>query len=227
MHADEHGWILGKSICVHLCVRGTSVVNGFFVSSILFSVVPCWAMQPQVPTQTPTAVSMKLPLPVKKPTLKRAPRATPTFTATAAPTSTSTSLDTPTITPSPTATPTFSMTPTNAQTATATITSTPGVFQFFVSPKPDAEGNLHFKWGTNIPAEQVFVKVFSNGFRIVFGLEFNKGQQPEFLTAGEHETVWDGKDEEKRRMPPGNYLCFIEVRAGGKSYEASGKTDIP
>ena len=38
---------------------------------------------------------------------------------------------------------------------------------------------------------------------------------------------WDGKDEEDRAMPPGNYLCFIVVETEKKDYESSAKTNIP
>ncbi len=63
--------------------------------------------------------------------------------------------------------------------------------------------------------------------RPVVNFEFNKHEKPEYLTAGTHEVVWDGRDEEERPMPPGSYICFISITVGKKTYEASGKTEIP
>jgi len=56
---------------------------------------------------------------------------------------------------------------------------------------------------------------------------FNKDNSPEYLTAGTHEFTWDGKDEQKRPMPPGVYLCFVNARVGNKSYDFGGQTEIP
>jgi flagellar hook assembly protein FlgD len=61
----------------------------------------------------------------------------------------------------------------------------------------------------------------------VWDENFNKDEKPEFLTSGNHETSWNAKDEEDRPMPPGNYLCYISISVGKKTYEASGKTEIP
>jgi flagellar hook assembly protein FlgD len=96
-----------------------------------------------------------------------------------------------------------------------------------VSPKPDSQGQVRFGWGTTIPADEVFIKIYTSGFRIVREFQFNKDQNPENLTAGTHDLGWDGKDEEKRPMSPGVYLCFIDVNVDKKRYETSGKTVIP
>ena len=71
------------------------------------------------------------------------------------------------------------------------------------------------------------MRIYTSGFRLVRDFSFNKIEKPEYLTSGTHEITWDGKDDQMRAMPPGNYLCFISVSVGKKSYEASGKTEIP
>lgn len=166
---------------------------------------------------------------------------TPTFTHTLSPTitytptitSTPTNTPTGTLTPSNTYTPTFTITltptptPTRTPTVTPTATSTPGVFKFSVSPKPDAQGVINFSWGTTIPADEAFLKIYTSGFRVVREFYFNKDENSDYLPAGTHDFSWDGKDDNKRPLPPANYLCFIDVNAGKKKYEASGKTEIP
>ena len=107
------------------------------------------------------------------------------------------------------------------------MTSTPGVFVFSVSPKPDEQGAVRFKWGTTCPADEVFLSIYTSGYRIVRKFGFNKKEKSEFLASGEHEYTWDGRDENKRPMAPGIYLCFIQVNVGKKRYEASGKTEVP
>ena len=129
------------------------------------------------------------------------------------------------MTHTPTATPTKTSSPTPTSTQTATIT--PGVFKFSISPKPDAQGQVHFGWISNIPADQVFLAVYTSGFRVVRRFNFSKDKNPEELTIGSHDLTWDGKDEEGRPMPPGIYLCFIDMNVGKKKYETSGKTEIP
>jgi len=182
---------------------------------------PSWALQFVPPTATPTKAPAATPVPKPKLPKVLPPTATPTQTLTATP------IDTPT--PEGTATPTFSptVTPTLTPTATWTVTPTPGVFQFQVSPRPDKEGKVHFQWGTNVPADEVYLKVYSSGFRVVHGFEFSKERQPGLLSPGAHEVTWDGRDEQGRKMPPGDYFCFIDVRAGGKRYEATGRVEIP
>lgn len=71
------------------------------------------------------------------------------------------------------------------------------------------------------------VKVFTSGFRMVRQFSFDLHQQKENLLPGPHEMTWNGKDEQDRPMPPGNYLCFILVETDKKDFEASGKTNIP
>jgi len=110
---------------------------------------------------------------------------------------------------------------------TPTLTSTPGVFKFFVSPKPEVDGNIKFQWGTTVSAQEINVKVFTSGFRLVRQFSFDKHQHNENLSPGEHEMSWDGRDEQNRAMPPGNYLCFIIVETENKNYDASAKTNIP
>jgi len=112
-------------------------------------------------------------------------------------------------------------------TITLTPTSTPGVFKFDVSPKPDAQGRISFGWEVNIPADRVYLKIYSSGFRLARDFEFSKIDSPDYLTRGPHLFYWDGKDEQTRRMPPGNYLCFIDINVKKKVYEASSKTEIP
>jgi flagellar hook assembly protein FlgD len=133
---------------------------------------------------------------------------------------------TPTLTPTPTHTPTYTYTPTYTKTFTPTNTSTPGVFKFKVSPLPEG-GQIKFQWGTTVPADEVYLKIYTSGFRLVREFHFTSTYGPENLTGGTHEMGWDGKDEEGRPMPPGNYLCFIDINVGKKRYEASGKTEIP
>jgi len=101
------------------------------------------------------------------------------------------------------------------------------VFQFKVSPKPDSQGRISFSWGVNIPADRVFLKIYSSGFRLARDFEFNKLDSPDYLTKGAHEFFWDAKDEQGRPMPPGSYLCFIDINVKKKVYEASSKTMIP
>jgi flagellar hook assembly protein FlgD len=101
------------------------------------------------------------------------------------------------------------------------------VFLFKVSPKPDPQKNVGFKWGANLAADRVFLKIFSSGFRLVRSFEFTKVDSPDFLTKGPHEFKWDGKDEQNRPMPPGSYFCFIDINVKKKTYEASSKTEIP
>lgn len=76
-------------------------------------------------------------------------------------------------------------------------------------------------------AREVDVKVFTSGFRIVRQFSFDQHVQKENLIAGPHDMTWNGKDEQDRAMPPGNYLCYILVQTDKKDYEASGKTNIP
>jgi FlgD Ig-like domain len=177
------------------------------------------AVTQESPASTPTAVA--LPVPGRHPA--------PVLTPTATPSPTSTPLATPTGTRSPsmTPTPTATRTPTLTPTVTPTPTSTPGVFQFEVSPKPDGQGRIHFAWGTTVPADQVYLWIYTSGFRLVEDFNFNKKKQPENLSLGRHEITWDGKDSQGRRMPPGTYLCFISIHVGDKHYEASGKTEVP
>ena len=86
---------------------------------------------------------------------------------------------------------------------------------------------IHFKWGTTVPADEVFISIYTSGYRVVRKFSFNKDQNPEYLTPGDHEYTWNGMDEKKRPLAPGIYLCFINVHVGKKHYEASGKTEIP
>lgn len=179
----------------------------------------------QTPTNTPTALFTLTPALTATATPTVA--GTATFTLTSTPTATGTL--TPSVTPTSTDTATFTATPTptHTLTPTPTATSTPGVFQFTVSPKPDGQGQVHFSWGTTIPADEAFLKIYTSGFRVVREFVFNRKENPEFLPAGVHDFTWDGKDEQKRAMAPGTYLCFINVNVGKKRYEASGKTEIP
>jgi flagellar hook assembly protein FlgD len=110
---------------------------------------------------------------------------------------------------------------------TPTATSTPGIFKFKVSPKPEADGQIKFQWETTMKAKEVDVKIFTSGFRIVRQFSFDQHHQTDNLKAGSHDMAWNGKDEEDRPMPPGVYLCFILVQTAEKDYEASGKTNIP
>jgi flagellar hook assembly protein FlgD len=167
------------------------------------------------------------------------PAKTPTITSTPTITFTPTITNTPTITPTgtiPTNTPTNSptatgtqptKTPTNSPTATATATSTPGIFVFKVSPKPEPDGKIKFQWEATMKAKEVDVKVFTSGFRMVQQFSFDPHNQADNLKTGPHEVAWDGKDDQQRPMPPGDYLCFILVQTDKKDYEASGKTEIP
>jgi len=82
-------------------------------------------------------------------------------------------------------------------------------------------------WGTTAPAKEAYLRVYTSGFRMVWDENFNKDEHPEFLGAGTHETTWNGKDDQGRPMPPGSYICFISVTVGKKSYESSGKTEMP
>ncbi len=126
-------------------------------------------------------------------------------------------------TPTNTATRTFTSTP----TSTPTLTSTPGVFQFSVSPELDVNGKIQFNWGSTIQSEEVSIKIYTSGFRLVRAFSFDKREHPENLDAGIHDLTWDGRDEGGHPMPTGNYFCFININAGKKTYEASGRTNIP
>jgi hypothetical protein len=191
------------------------------------------ATGPAAPTPAAVWTPENSPTPVFTPTPEFSATVTSTGTNTAIFTSTATFTATGTLTPSDTPTPTstdthtVTLTPTITSTPTATATSTPGIFQFSVSPKPDGQGQIRFAWGTTVPADEVFLKIYSSGFRIVHEFHFTPKDKPEFLASGGHEAVWDGKDEQRRPMPPGTYLCFINVNVGKKRYEASGKTEIP
>jgi len=110
---------------------------------------------------------------------------------------------------------------------TPTGTPTPGVFKFNVSPKPETDGKIKFQWGTTIKAREINIKIFTSGFRLVEQFSFDKQAHSENLSAGEHEMSWDGKDEQGRAMPSGNYLCFVVIETEKKDYEASAKTNIP
>ena len=77
------------------------------------------------------------------------------------------------------------------------------------------------------PSDEVHLNIYTSGFRIVRNFIFDRDQKPEFLQAGTHEFIWDGKDDMGRWMPPGTYLSFIEMNLGKKRYEASGKTELP
>ncbi len=110
---------------------------------------------------------------------------------------------------------------------TPTLTSTPGVVWFTVSAKPEPDGKIKFKWDSTFKAKEVDVKIFTTGFRLVRQFNYDKHEHGENLNPGEHEIYWDGKDEEDRPMPAGNYLCFIEAMAEKRSYEASAMTNIP
>lgn len=249
---SKHGWTriflkdlnISKKFFLCLCV---SVVNFCFSG-----IAGAQNMAPNAPfgrgpTLTPTIAFTPNPTPTFTftitPTGTQSPPPTPTPSHT--PTATRTITDTPTIsptftnsptgtlspslTPTPTQTPTSTATktPTRTPSATPTYTSTPGVFKFTVSPKPDAQGTIHFAWGTTIPSSEVFLRVYTSGFRLVWDENFNQDNQPQFLTSGDHDTYWNARDEEERPMPPGNYLCFISITVGKKNYEASSKTEIP
>ena len=199
---------------------------------------PTVTMTP-IPTGTPawTSTSTNTFSPTQTPTGTLSPSLTPTITHSS--TSTSTQTYTPTQTPTGTLSPSLTFTPTGTPTSTSTRTSTstptssptptatPGVFQFSVSPKPDDSGLIKFTWGANIKCDSVYLKIYSSGFRLVRSFEFNKEETPDYLTVGTHNFTWDRKDEENRLMPPGIYLCFVDINAGKKRYEASGKTEIP
>ncbi len=167
--------------------------------------------QPATWTPTPTSTLTFTRTITLSPTITRSP--TKTYT--------------PTITRSPTQTGTPTSTITRTPTITPTPTVTPGVAMFKISPKPDSEKKISFKWKVNIPAEKVYLKVYSSGFRLVRSFEFNKVDSPDFLAKGTHEFKWDCKDEQNRPMPPGIYLCFIDVAVKKKVYESSSKTEIP
>jgi flagellar hook assembly protein FlgD len=76
-------------------------------------------------------------------------------------------------------------------------------------------------------AKEVDIKVFTSGFRIVRQFSFDQHAHNENLKEGPHDMTWNGKDEQDRPMPSGNYLCYILVGTEKKDYEASGKTNIP
>ncbi len=200
-------WRLGV-LGVIFCLAGISSAeiltpsptpnSSFLISNLSFT---------PTPSSTPTS----------SPTLTPSP--TPTLTGTLQPTSTPTS--------TPTLTPTITFTPTMTITFTPTYTSTPGVFLFKVSPKPEPEGKIKFSWGTTVPADEAFLKIYTSGMRVVREFYFNKNENQDYLPAGLHELSWDGRDENNRPMPPGNYLCFIDIKSGLKKYESIGKTEIP
>jgi 3-isopropylmalate dehydrogenase len=184
--------------------------------SFTFTPTPTFTITFAVPfTPTGTLSPSLTPTPTQSPT--------PTPSSTSSPTGTLTPLLTQTFTRTLTATKTVTRTP----TLTPTATSTPGVFQFSVSPQPDASNQVHFKWGTTSDADHTFLRIFTSGLRPVLVYEFNKDQKPEYLTKGTHEIVWDAMDEEGRPMPPGSYICFLSITVNKKTYEASAKTEIP
>ena len=113
-----------------------------------------------------------------------------------------------TFTPTFTITLTPTRTPTSTPTMTPTATSTPGVFEFSVSPKPDARGLIKFSWGTTIPADEASLKVFTSGFRVVREFFFNKGENPEYLSSGTHDFSWDGRDDQSKTPAAGNLSLF-------------------
>jgi hypothetical protein len=168
---------------------------------------------PIVLTPTPTA----LPQPTVTPTPVVA---TIAGTATMVPTPNASA--TPTFTQSRTSTPTATAT----RTVTSTPTSTPGVFQFKVSPHP-VQGAIHFQWGATMQSQEVTLIVYTGSFRPVSRFVFNAGNRVDYLTAGSHEFVWNGLDGESRSLVPGTYLCFIGVRVRKINYEASGEFATP
>ena len=218
-----------------------------------FLLAPGFLQAQSAPTVIPTATPTQTPTPsiALKPTL------TPTITNTSIRTNTPTITSTPTITNTPTQTatgtlptntptPTITLTPTQTATGTLatatatrtktvtptatvtnTATSTPGVFEFIVSPKPEADGLIRFKWGATVKVKEVDVKIFTSGFRLVRQFSFDRLNHNEYLLSGPHDITWNGKDEEDRAMPSGVYICFILVETDKKDYEASGKTEIP
>jgi flagellar hook assembly protein FlgD len=101
------------------------------------------------------------------------------------------------------------------------------VSEFKVSPKPDGNGEIHFAWSTTFRGKEAYLRVYTSGFRLVWEEDFSNNNHPEYLDAGSHEITWNCKDEEGRAMPPDEYLCFISVSAGKKTYDSSGKTEIP
>jgi hypothetical protein len=109
---------------------------------------------------------------------------------------------------------------------TSTPTSTPGVFQFKVSPHP-VQGAIHFQWGATMQSQEVTLIVYTGSFRPVSRFVFNAGNRVDYLTAGVHEFVWNGLDEENRSLVPGSYLCFIGVKVRKINYEASGEFATP
>lgn len=78
-----------------------------------------------------------------------------------------------------------------------------------------------------MPASEAYLRVYTSGFRLVWEKNFNKDQNADFLTAGTHQASWNAKDDQDRPMPPGTYLCFISATIGKKTYDGSGKTEIP
>jgi hypothetical protein len=168
-------------------------------------------------TQSPSATYTKTLTPTHSSTFTST--ASPTRTYSKTPTFSSTFTVTGTRSPSATFTKTWTITP--------TPTITPGVFQFVVSTKPDAQGRISFSWGVNIPAERVYLKIYTSGYRLARDFEFNKLDSPDYLTKGTHMFYWNGKDEQNRPMPPGSYLCLIDINVKKKVYEASSKTQIP
>jgi flagellar hook assembly protein FlgD len=94
-------------------------------------------------------------------------------------------------------------------------------------PARPVDGKIRFHWGTTIPADEVFIRVYSSGFRLVRNFEFNSKNDSDQLTAGTHDFDWDCTDDVKRVLHPGTYLCFIEVKSGKTKFEANGQTEIP
>ncbi len=78
-----------------------------------------------------------------------------------------------------------------------------------------------------MPADEVSLRVYTSGFRLVQKFAFNSEDGEDQLNDGIHMYLWDGLDEVKRSVPPGNYLCFITVYVGKKKYEAAGQFEVP
>lgn len=213
----------------------------FFIFLLVPSFLNAQSTSPPAPTKAVTLTPTLTPTVTNTPTRTNTPTITSTPTITNTPTQTATGTlpthtPTPTLTLTPTQTPTGTLataTPTRTKTVTPTptmtntATSTPGVFEFVVSPKPEADGVIRFKWGATVKANEVDVKIFTSGFRLVRQFSFDKHVHNENLLPGPHEITWNGRDEEDRAMPSGHYICFILVETDKKDYEASGKTEVP
>jgi hypothetical protein len=206
----------------------------------LFLLMPAFLNAQVVPTPviatpsfTPTPSVILTPTVTMTATKTFTVTQTPTITLTPTQTATGTlptKTNTPTMTNSATLTPTGTFptkTFTPTVTLTPTLTSTPGVFVFTVSAKPEVDGKIKFHWGSTFKSREVDVKIFTTGFRLVRQFNFDRHEHGENLNPGEHEMSWDGRDDEDRPMPAGNYMCFIEVSAEKKTYEASAMTHIP